>query len=112
MALNDDNVGLLFRISADSVDAQRAITQLEGAFRGNLTSIKGLLGRFVTDNKEAAASGTSAFKILEGALLNQTGSLEKSRALLGEFTGNLKRKPPTLVVGRNFEQAVSLYLLQ
>ncbi|HWQ34333.1 MAG TPA: hypothetical protein VNQ79_15905 [Blastocatellia bacterium] len=93
-------MGLLFRISADAVDAQRAISQLEGAFRGNLTSIKGLLGRFVSDNKEAGAAAAQSFRLLEGALLDQTGSLKQSRELLSEFTSALK-----LAAGGNRELA-------
>lgn len=101
MALSDSAIGLLFRISSDSSVAQADVRALTEVFKGNFSSIEGILtrhiekmldtGKATNDTAQAERAAAQSFNILEGALVNFTGDVSKARSLTGEFTLALKQ---------------------
>ena len=98
----ESTVGLLFhRISSNQRPARQDIAALTSVFKGNFSSIEGIVARLVGqmldfDKATAGSAQTQrvaaqSFNVLQGALLNYTGDLAKAKSLTGEFGLALKQ---------------------
>jgi len=139
MALSKEQIGLVFRLDADAKPATANIQQFSGQLKSQLSGlpaafqapalaaadlankIAGFAGQSVEMAAQqagtAAALKTSAqaFQVLEGALVNHTGSVKAARSVMGEFGnalraaagGNTELSDTFKLLGVNIAQALA-----